>query len=146
MWIRISGIVLLTLTLGACQSTQPMMKYTKSAANQAADLPKIAQLSDRAICYSYAHSRSKALAKEIERRKLVKASDWSMINKHRVKAGMSECALFAAMGQDECYSVNHTSNQSVYHCGQFQLSVKEGRIDNIRLVQSHPSLIPMSVV
>lgn len=81
------------------------------------------EMTDRRLCNSYAEARENfALKKnmpnikaEIERRNIVSADEWALIEAKQVKLGMSVCALRASWGAAKENTTTSRYGNSIQH-------------------------------
>ena len=78
---------------------------------------QLAAESDNSVCSGYGYSRrmvgnsgGQRLKTEIERRHLVPASEWPIIERTGIQIGMTECGFLASWGPIELDAVNRTVN------------------------------------
>lgn len=88
---------------------------------------RIAKMNDKALCDSYGASANNTLLKqniglirsEIDQRNLISPTEWDLVEQHKIKIGMSVCALRASFGpatENKTVGRYGVHIQHVYRC------------------------------
>jgi len=59
---------------------------------------QLARIDNLALCAAYDDSRAPNVRAELIRRNLLTDEEWTLIDQHKVRRGMSICALYASWG------------------------------------------------